>query len=306
MISPRPPPPATPAIVAVAITKTAAIRSPARTRGSPSGSSTRARICRSLIPIPRAASTACRSTPATAKYAFVRSGGTPSTTSAAVLFQKPIPRIALPSAIRAMLGNARPSDETPSARSRPRPRCPSQSPSGSASTTAIPSAANDSSAVSPVLSSSSEAWCGMKRTASTKTEAAGREQLGAEDPRLLEGVEDRRSEALADQEGGDRGDGDRGDGRHPHAGEHRRRGQRQLDPQEALQTRHPHPPRRLERLGRHAAQAGDEVPVEHEERVGDEGDLDRRQRQPGERDQELEEGDAGDRVQDVAEGAERP
>src|SRR5436305_340859 len=42
-----------PAIVAVAITKTVAIRRPARTSGNPSGSSTRTRICASVSPIPR-------------------------------------------------------------------------------------------------------------------------------------------------------------------------------------------------------------------------------------------------------------
>ena len=47
-------------------TKTAAIRIPARMSGRPSGSSTRARICRSVKPMPRAASTMSRSTPSTA------------------------------------------------------------------------------------------------------------------------------------------------------------------------------------------------------------------------------------------------
>ncbi len=58
--------PAMPASVAVEITKTAAIRIPVRMSGSPSGSSTCARICRSVKPIPRAASTTSRSTLSTA------------------------------------------------------------------------------------------------------------------------------------------------------------------------------------------------------------------------------------------------
>ena len=52
MMSPRPPPPAIAAIVAVAITKTAAIRMPAKISGSASGSSTRSRICCSRHPHP--------------------------------------------------------------------------------------------------------------------------------------------------------------------------------------------------------------------------------------------------------------
>jgi len=67
MMSPRPPPPAIAAIVAVAITKMAEIRTPARISGSASGSSTRRSTCASVMPMPRAASTTSRSTPSTAK-----------------------------------------------------------------------------------------------------------------------------------------------------------------------------------------------------------------------------------------------
>ena len=66
MMSPRPPPPAIAAIVAVATTKTAAVRMPAKRSGSASGSSTRLITCHGVIPIPRAASTASGSTWSTA------------------------------------------------------------------------------------------------------------------------------------------------------------------------------------------------------------------------------------------------
>ena len=50
---------------------------------------------------------------------------------------------------------------------RPRCRCPSQSPSGSASRSPIPSAAAESSTCSAVLTSSRCPCAGMKRNAST-------------------------------------------------------------------------------------------------------------------------------------------
>ena len=72
--------------------------------------------------MPRAASTTSRSTPSIAKYAFVRIGGTASTTSAAVLFQKPTPKIVRPNAISTRLGSARPTFETLAAKKKPRCR----------------------------------------------------------------------------------------------------------------------------------------------------------------------------------------
>ena len=168
MISPRPPPPAIAAIVAVAITKMAAIRIPAKTSGSASGSSTRRSICVPVIPIPRAASTTSRSTPSTPKKAFVRIGGTASTTRATVLFQKPIPKIVSPNAISTRLGRARPRFDALIAMNEPRWRCPSQTPMGSATKSAIPSAAPESSTCWSVLCASRSTLSAMKRNASTK------------------------------------------------------------------------------------------------------------------------------------------
>ena len=54
--TPRPPPPASAASVAIATVLTVAIRSPAMISGVARGISTRQRICRSVWPIPRAAS----------------------------------------------------------------------------------------------------------------------------------------------------------------------------------------------------------------------------------------------------------
>ena len=167
MISPSPPPPAIAAIVAVAITKIAPMRMPATTSGSPSGSSTWSSTCRSLMPIPRAASTTSGSTPSIAKYEFRRMGGTASTTSAAALFQKPMPRMVMPTAMSTRLGSARPTLETLTAKNSPRWRWPSHSPSGSASTSAMPSAASDSSRCSPVFCSSRPALWNMNVNAST-------------------------------------------------------------------------------------------------------------------------------------------
>ena len=91
MMSPRPPPPAIAAIGAVATTVTAAIRIPVKSSGIASGSSTRARICGPVMPIPRAASTTSRSTRSMPSNAFVSIGPVASTASATMLFTKPMP-----------------------------------------------------------------------------------------------------------------------------------------------------------------------------------------------------------------------
>jgi hypothetical protein len=101
------------------MTKTAASRIPAMISGRPSGSSTPVRICRSVSPIPRAASTTSRSTPSTPRYAFVRIGGIPITTSATVLLQKPTPRTAIRRPMTTRTGSARPRVDTPSAKPSP-------------------------------------------------------------------------------------------------------------------------------------------------------------------------------------------
>ena len=102
-----------------------------------------------------------------AKYEFVRIGGTASTTSAAVLFQKPSPKMTRPTAMSTRLGSARPTFETLAAKNSPRCLCPSQRPSGSAITSPIPIAANDSSSCSPARCSRKPTLSTMKRIAST-------------------------------------------------------------------------------------------------------------------------------------------
>ena len=75
--------------------------------GTASGSSTRVMIPKSLIPIPRAASTASRSTCRMPTKALVRIGGIPSTIRAIATFRKPKPTNATTSAISASSGIAR-------------------------------------------------------------------------------------------------------------------------------------------------------------------------------------------------------
>ena len=76
-----------------------------------SGSSTRRRICFSVIPMPRAASTTSASISLTETYAFVRIGGTASTTSAIRTTVNPTGRKTTPIAITASVGSARPTFE---------------------------------------------------------------------------------------------------------------------------------------------------------------------------------------------------
>jgi hypothetical protein len=85
---------------------------------------------------------------------LVRIGGIPRMTRATVLLQKPTLSQAMRRPMIAMLGRARPSEETPSARKSPRWRCPSHRPSGMAIAIEIPSAVNASSESSADLFSS--------------------------------------------------------------------------------------------------------------------------------------------------------
>ena len=148
MMSPSPPPPAIAAIVAVAITKTAAIRIPAKISGSASGSSTRQRICAPASCPSRAPPRRCFGRPRRRRSR--RSSG-----SAGRRGRRARPRCsrsrsrgsAIPKAIRTRLGSARPTFETLIARNEPRWRWPRTTPSGSAITSAIPSAAPESAEV---------------------------------------------------------------------------------------------------------------------------------------------------------------
>ena len=85
----------------------APVRTPLMIVGTASGSSTRVRIWKSFIPIPRAASTALGSTWRTPTNELVRIGGIPSTINAIATLRKPKPTNATTSAIRASSGTAR-------------------------------------------------------------------------------------------------------------------------------------------------------------------------------------------------------
>ena len=72
-----------------------------------------------------------------------------------------------------------------------------------------------------------------------------------------------------------------------------------------LPPREPHPTRRLEHVGRDAAQPFEDVPEQDQQRVADERHLDGRDGEAGDGDEELEEREAGDRVDDRRERDER-
>ena len=121
------------------------------------------------MPMPFAASTASGSTSSTATYAFVRTGGTATMTSATSTGQNPKGRKTSATAITARLGSARPTFEALIARSEPRWRWPSQTPSGTAIASAIAIAAPDRITCSQVFSSSSRRSSTMNSRAPPKT-----------------------------------------------------------------------------------------------------------------------------------------
>ena len=108
MKSPRVLTPASEAIVAVAMMLIPPVRTPLMIVGTASGSSIRRRTWNPLIPIPRAASTASRSTWRMPTNELVRIGGIPSTASARVTLSSPTPMKAATKAISASSGTARP------------------------------------------------------------------------------------------------------------------------------------------------------------------------------------------------------
>ncbi len=93
MYSPKPPPPMKAAKVALAITSTAAVRTPPNTTGSASGQVTRKRTWRGLMPSPRAASIEAADTPRSATSVLMTIGGIARKTSATSAGRKPIPKI---------------------------------------------------------------------------------------------------------------------------------------------------------------------------------------------------------------------
>ena len=92
--------------------------------GTASGSSTLRITSNSVIPTPRAASTAPRSTWRMATKELVRIGGIPSTMSAMVSGNTPSPTKAAMNAISASSGIARPALPRATATSSPVPRWP--------------------------------------------------------------------------------------------------------------------------------------------------------------------------------------
>ena len=118
----------------------APVRTPAMIVGTASGSSTLRITSHSVIPIPRAASTASRSTWRTPTKVLVRIGGIPSTSRAIVRLNTPTPMNAATIAIRPSSGMARPALPIATANPSPEPRWPNQTPNGSATATEAASA----------------------------------------------------------------------------------------------------------------------------------------------------------------------
>ena len=110
-------------------------RTPAMIVGTASGSSTRATTCSPRIPMPRAASTALRSTWLTPTYELVRIGGIPSTARAKVTLSQADPDEGGDEPRSAPApGTARPALPTEIATASPRRKWPSATPMGSAIT----------------------------------------------------------------------------------------------------------------------------------------------------------------------------
>ena len=118
----------------------------------------------------------------------------------------------------------------------------------------------------------------------------------------LERDEDRTAEAFRDDERRDRRDRDRRDRRDAEAGDDRRHRERQLDAQERLRAREAHPPRRLERVGRHARGAPRSCSGRGSAACTTTSAISTVvTRQARDRDEQLEEREARDRVEEVGE-----
>jgi hypothetical protein len=111
------------ASVALATSSTDAVRNPAKTNGTASGHSTRRRIWRAVIPIPRAASSAAGDAERSPSSVLITIGGIPSATSAKSAGRKPKPRYGNARVSTAMLGTTRsapaPNSVSPRATGRP-------------------------------------------------------------------------------------------------------------------------------------------------------------------------------------------
>ena len=203
-----------------------------------------------------------------------------------VTFQNPTPSHAMKTPITAMVGSARPIEDVPRAKKSPRCRCPSQSPSGTAITRAIAERGErelrrlgcllqqQRGVVGDELERVDEEggdhqrirlhgvrarWRSASSASAPSASRIARAPPATSSVRKMSGCSRASkigaAEAVVDEIGGDRGDRDRGHRRDPQAGHDRRHRERQLDAEERLSARQPHPPRRLEHL-RRARRAG--------------------------------------------------
>jgi hypothetical protein len=111
-------------MVAVATTWRTAERSPPTMMGSPSGISTRVRICHSVRPTARAASIVPRSTDSTPAYAPARSGGMARITSTMMTGAIPTPSHSAKRTSSPRVGRARSAPVVLTTRNENRPVCP--------------------------------------------------------------------------------------------------------------------------------------------------------------------------------------
>ena len=128
--------------MAVATTCTVAPRKPPISSGIPSGSSTRVRICHSVMPWARAASTVAGSADSIAEYAPASRDGIARTTKASSGAVSPIPTSRANRVTSPRVGRARAAPAAATASDFPRPVWPTSRPSGIAirAATATPSA----------------------------------------------------------------------------------------------------------------------------------------------------------------------
>src|SRR5450830_1240654 len=343
MTEPRLVPPTNAASGTVAMTCTAAVRRPAATRGSASGSSTSASERAPDMPIPRAASRTSASTSSTPVYALVRIGGTANTATASVVAVAPNSPPDAKIVSSANVGSARDVFASTTVSAPPLRRCPSHTPSGRAMTAASSTAATEIVRCSRV--SASTPWvpvqfrgsfshatasettfiarpscrlrrAGPRREQSThavqdevgrererQAQERGREDLGV--VAAAEPAEHELTEPAVPDDDTDRHERDRRDGREPHAGDDGRQRVRQLDPQEQPGGPVPEAARRVAHLVRDTVEPDDDVAHEHEQRVRHESDEDRGAADACERRQNGEERDRRDRVEHTGQPHER-
>ncbi len=129
--SPSPPAPMNVASVALAIVSVAAVRTPANETGNASGTTTRAKRCAAVMPMPVAASSAADGTPRMPRSTLMTIGGIASSASATIAGAAPTPSTARAASRRPGWASVRPTPASASTPPRNRPTRRARTPSGS-------------------------------------------------------------------------------------------------------------------------------------------------------------------------------